>query len=90
VPRGAAFAVLALLLLAYAGWTQRPARAGQGGVPLPDEPVLVVVVKGAAELGAVRAAIDPERVVANSLEGVAALNAKPTLDEAIRALRLLE
>lgn len=43
----------------------------QRGASLPDEPVMVVVVKSHEDIAAVRAVVDPERIVANSLDGFA-------------------
>lgn len=137
--------VLAVLLGVYGVGVGLGAAPGQRSASLPDEPVMVVVVKSHDDIAAVREVIDPERIVANSLDGfvvregrvvvssveaagpllsiagwseaeleivnlgarpapsggsdggeraqgLAALYAKPTLtlDEALRALRLLE
>lgn len=46
-------------------------RAGGGGPGLPSQPVMVVVVKSAADVDKVREAIDDERIVASTGEGFA-------------------
>jgi len=62
---GEAFLVLSLAALALR------AHSGAGRASVPSEPVLVVVVEGAAERDAVRDAIDAERIVASSADGFA-------------------
>jgi hypothetical protein len=51
-----------------AGWLALRAGAPQGA-PLPDEPVMVVVVKSHGDIAAVREVIDPGRIVASSTDG---------------------
>ena len=63
--------VLAALVVAYLVGVGLGAAPGQRGASLPDEPVMVVVVKSHEDIAAVRAAVDPERIVANSLDGFA-------------------
>lgn len=65
--------VLAIPLVLYVAWAGlgRSPREGQGAAPLPDETVLVIVVKRPGDLAAVREVIEPERIVANSLDGFA-------------------
>lgn len=67
--------VTAALVVAYLAGVGFGAPSGQHGA-LPDEPVLVVVVKSHEDIAAVRAVVDPERIVANN--------------EALLALQLLE
>jgi hypothetical protein len=64
--------IVAALLGLYLGWFALRAGPGpeaQRSASLPSEPVMVVVVKGHADLEAVREVIDEERIVANSLDG---------------------
>jgi hypothetical protein len=59
----------AALLGAYLVWVGLGPASGRRGAPLPDEPVMVVVVKSHGDIAAVREVIDPGRVVASSLDG---------------------
>ena len=61
--------VMAALLGVYGVGVGLGARSGQRSASLPDEPVMVVVVKSPDDVAAVRDVIDPERIVANSLDG---------------------
>ena len=60
---------MAALVVTYFVGVGLGAAPGQLGASLPDEPVMVVVVKSHEDIAAVRAAVDPERIVANSLDG---------------------
>jgi hypothetical protein len=59
----------AALLGVYLVWVGLGPASGRRGAPLPDEPVMVVVVKSRDDIGAVREVIDPGRIVASSPEG---------------------
>ena len=91
---------MAALVVAYLVGRGLGAAPGQRGASLPDEPVMVVVVKSHEDIAAVRvklAARQVPRGAPGSGEGgggggLAALYAKPTLtlDEALLALQLIE